>query len=97
MKRSLLLLIMVSGLAHAQARGPAYNSPAYQGQIPIAAIPHVPQGYWEKRAADAQSLRPLQNVPALPPERAAQVQPQPQYAGPQVPADVQVQMRDMIR
>lgn len=97
MKNILWLLVMASGLAQAQAYGPAYNSPAYQGRVPVAAIPHVPPGYWEKRAAEAQSLKPLQNVPALPPERAAQVQPQQQYTGPQVPDQVQIQMRDMVR
>lgn len=93
MKNILLLLVMASGLAQAQAYGPAYNSPAYQGRVPVAAIPHVPPGYW----AEAQSLKPLQNVPALPPERAAQVPPQQQYTGPQVPDQVQIQMRDMVR
>ena len=88
---------MASGLAQAQARGPAYDSPAYQGRVPIAAIPHVPPGYWEKRIADAQSLQPLQHVPALPPERAAQPPPRPEYYGPQVPDQVQIQMRDMVR
>lgn len=97
MKNILLLLVMGSSLVQAQAYGPAYNSPAYQGQVPVSAIPHVPPGYWEKRAAEAQSLKPLQNVPALPPERAVQVQPQPEYYGPQVPADVQIKMRDMVR
>ena len=97
MKNILLLLVMASGLAQAQARGPAYDSPAYQGRVPIAAIPHVPPGYWEKRIADAQSLQPLQHVPALPPERAAQPQPRPEYYGPQVPDQVQTQMRDMVR
>ena len=97
MKNILLLLAMASGLVQAQAYGPAYNSPAYQGRVPIAAIPHVPPGYWEKRAAEAQSLQPLQHVPALPPERAAQVQPREQYTGPQVPDQVQIQMRDMVR
>ena len=97
MKNILLLLVVVSGVAHGQASGPAYNSPAYQGRVPVNAIPHVPSGYWEKRIADAQSLQPLQNVPALPPERGAQVQPQPSYTGPQVPDQVQIQMRDMVR
>lgn len=96
MKNTWLLLVMVSGLAQAQAYGPAYNSRAYVGPVPAHAIPHVPTGYWEKRAAEAQSLDPLRQVPNLPPERGAQVQSQP-YAGPQVPANVQVQMRDMIK
>ena len=97
MKNLLLLIVAVSGLAQAQAYGPAYNSRAYQGPVPTAAIPHVPAGYWEKRAADAQSLDPLYQVPNLPPERAAQVQPREQYTGPQVPDQVQIQMRDMVR
>lgn len=96
MKNLWLLLAVVSGFAHAQASGPAYNSRAYQGPVPVNAIPHVPAGYWEKKAVAAQSLQPLQNVPMLPPERAAQVQPRP-YTGPQVPDQVQIQMRDMVR
>lgn len=96
MKNALLLLTVVSGLVNAQAYGPAYNSRAYQGPVPVNAIPHVPQGYWEQKANAAQSLQPLRNVSMLPPERAAQVQPQP-YTGPQVPADVQIKMRDMVR
>ena len=96
MKNILLLLVMASGLAQAQAYGPAYNSRAYVGPVPANAIPHVPPGYWEKRAAEAQSLDPLRPVPNLPPERGAQVQPQP-YTGPQVPDQVQIQMRDMIK
>lgn len=94
MKNLLLLLIMVSGLAHAQARGPAYESPAYAGPPPVR---NFDPYYWQKRAIEAQQLQPLQYIPALPPERAAQVPQQPQYTGPQVPSDVQVKMRDMVR
>lgn len=84
---------MVSGLALCQARGPAYESPAYAGPPPVR---NFDPNYWQKKAIEAQRLQPLQYVPALPSERAAPVQPRP-YTGPQVPDQVQIQMRDMVR